>query len=112
MTPEILMEERWILENLWPQCQWPVGSIFPGNFERFKDFPYLFRKLEWHEERKLKEMPKYVKWNKPDIPENGKIEKVNNWEFHFGTWVASVDSQINKIKAEYFIPASYEQFKK
>jgi hypothetical protein len=103
-------EDRYILENLWPGCQWAVGTIFPANFERFDIYPYLFRKLKWHQERKLKEMPKYIKWNNPHIPEYGKIEKVNHWEEYKDTWIASIDSQINKIKAEYFIPSTKEEF--
>jgi hypothetical protein len=61
MTPEQLMEERYILENLWPGCQWSVGAVFPANFGKFSDFPYLFRKLQWWEERNKKDMPKFVK---------------------------------------------------
>lgn len=61
MTPEELMEDRFILENLWPGCHWGVGTIFPANFENFTIYPYLFRKLDWWEERRAKDLPKYVK---------------------------------------------------
>lgn len=38
MTVKELLEERYILENLWPGCQWPIGTIFPSSFADFGKF--------------------------------------------------------------------------
>ena len=47
----------------------------------FKDYPHLFQRLEWWQERKITELPEYIEWYDP----SDKIEllptifKVENW---------------------------------
>lgn len=61
MTPEELMEERYILKKLWPGCYFEVGTVFPVNSFDFPSYPHLFTKLEWWEERNDKDLPAFVK---------------------------------------------------
>lgn len=124
MTREQLMEGRYILENLWPGCQWGVGSVFPANFENFSIYPYLFRMLEWWEERNRKEMPAYVK-RRPDYqswyvgdPEVLKIKEhfktsdgprgLHNQSFDFFT---SENGKASSYAYSGFLPATKEEYK-
>lgn len=81
----------------------------------FDDYPHLFQKLVWHQDRKAEEMPEYVKWvedgpfGKLEIA--NKVEKVERIEPAFGSWAIKVPSQVNGIRPEYFVPASPEEYR-
>lgn len=47
--------------------------------EEVEQYPHLFKKLEWWEERKPEDMPEYVKCG-----ENGKPRKVKEWNMRWG----------------------------
>lgn len=81
MTPEELLKPRYKVIAEYPNSLLPIGSIIQDDVESttiispdgsvdiissylLRDkhkYPHLFRKLEWWEERKRGEMPKYVK---------------------------------------------------
>lgn len=78
MTQEQLMKPRWKVIAAFPDNRnYEVGSILDRDWCRYvndedesegvvwriSDFPHLFKKLEWWEEREEKDMPEYVKWN-------------------------------------------------
>lgn len=115
-------------ELLWPRYK--VIADYPGNNQAvgtiiqlyeatnavvieqmyfYDKYPYLFQKLEWWMDRKSEDMPEYVKWNKESIPEHGRIEKVIHAEL---TWTMGikVDSQVNHVKAEHFLPATAAEY--
>lgn len=46
-----------------------------------KDYPHLFKKLEWWEDRKPEEMPEYVKMM--DGPVKGTVRKMSELEFPY-----------------------------
>jgi hypothetical protein len=75
MTPEQLMQPRYKVIADYPKSIHPVGTIIDAGWQsedllycdwdgpRCRDFPHLFKKLEWWEEREEKDMPEYVKIN-------------------------------------------------
>jgi hypothetical protein len=110
MPPEQLLKERYILEKLWPGCQWGIGTIFPANFANFKDYPYLFRLLKWYEERKESELPIYVR-----NVMSGYCFKVKKWTTEYGQLVAYYKIKDGAIKADWLTPIhkeEYEEFKR
>lgn len=76
----------------------------------YREFPHLFQKLEWWEDREEKDMPEYVKWNYNNAPEFGNVEKVEKWSPFIDTMTAKVPSQVNDIRASYFVPATKEEY--
>jgi hypothetical protein len=108
MSPKELMEERYILENKYPGCNWSVGDIFPANFYDFKPFPYLFRKLEWWEERKAKELPTYVKCNIGRTKEIRRVKKYDFFNRHveFRSGIGLLENYLPSTKEEYLLQKS------
>lgn len=101
MTSEQLMEERYILQKLWPGCLWSVGAIFPGNYFDFQSFSHLFRKLEWWEERNEKDLPSYVKGQATQ-----RIVKVKEYDLE-GGWIEFIDGfGVSKN----YLPATEEEY--
>lgn len=56
-----------------PDLYWCGGEDFTE--DKLKDYPHLFKKLFWWEERAVEDLPKYLKWQN-----NGKVRKVK--EYH------------------------------
>jgi hypothetical protein len=83
-----LMKPRWKVIADYPKNPYHVGDILNGGFRsedliycddkgpRWRDYPHLFRKLEWWEERKPEEMPEYVKFG---LSKPTKVLPVNKW---------------------------------
>lgn len=88
MTPEELLKPRYKVIADWPARQFMAGAILhldepipdgrirvwiehekqkerylwnPEENNHFDDYPHLFQKLEWWQERKPEEMPRYLK---------------------------------------------------
>lgn len=87
MTTEELLKPRWKVIADYPDSPFDVGEIINSNgtveqFERVvdytlisnctieypDDYPAIFKKLKWWEEREFNELPKYVK-NKDGVYE-------------------------------------------
>lgn len=98
MTPEQLMQPRYKVIADYPGNKLEVRSILDQGIRDcfncdgiiyhesiLKKYPHIFKPLQWWEERKLKEMPEYVKCLKsPDkIIEPGSVLKVA-WNDHGG----------------------------
>lgn len=75
-----------------------------GVLWRISDFPHLFKKLEWWEERSQEEMPKYIK------SIHGKIcDEVLQYDFkNFGVYIKSFNSISADIRN--FIPATEQEY--
>lgn len=120
-----LLKPRYIVENLWFNCEFNPGDILVKipysnafSVQGFEDgmyaitdtdidkFPYLVRKLHWHQERKIEDLPKYLKWDNGPYPEANTVEKVIEWEEGPFGLTAKVPSQVNPIRAGYFLPAT------
>lgn len=91
MTIEQLTKRRYKVIAQWPLCPYELNSIIDECCMKgsdtcyYDEWPHLFRKLEWWEERKAEDMPAYVKCLKsPDqIIEPGSVLKVA-WNDHGG----------------------------
>ena len=104
MSIEELLIERYKVIAPYPHSPYKVGDIIKPNNGRFvltqtsyrdefgetvysehlhkietaKDYPHLFQPLPWWAERKVEEMPRFVKWTNPADGEI-KIFEVSNW---------------------------------
>src|SRR4051812_21904892 len=76
MTKENLLKPRFKVIASYPKSIYAVGDIIylpDPNWmyadetyckeDFFEDYPAIFRKLEWWEERDMKDMPEYVSYN-------------------------------------------------
>ena len=66
MNTEDLMKPRYKVIADYPGNIWMVGTIMDLDMSKqlvsfYDKYPHLFRKLEWWEERKIEDMPEYVK---------------------------------------------------
>src|SRR6185503_13287789 len=85
---EDLLKPRYKVIADYPDSEYNVGEIICNmitvqNSEWFDQYPHIFKKLEWWEERKESEMPDYVSFSY-----EGKttIDKIVKWgmEYKFG----------------------------
>lgn len=106
MTPEQLLIPRYKLYEKYPGQTEPTGTIFTKGFKGFfhpdkpsinnksivysahekwlKEYSNLFKKLEWWEERKKKDLPQYLRYTDKASPAHG-IHKVMSWqEYNLG----------------------------
>jgi hypothetical protein len=82
MTVEEFLQQRYKVISDYPESPFEIGDIryaedrpYNGMSKEFYDkYPYIFKKLEWWEERDIEDMPKYLK-----VVESGKIEKVTDY---------------------------------
>jgi hypothetical protein len=129
MTTEHLLKPRWKIIAAIPFKEeedfWKVGEILDRDWgwhgddeDGFKyhisDYPHLFKKLEWYEERKPEEMPEYVRWNYNPKTDNedvrGLVEKVIKWVQN-GYGVVTSGNMV--IATRHWLPATlaeYEQY--
>lgn len=70
----------------------------------FKDYPHLFRKLEWWEDRKVEDMPKYIRGIK-----SGRIIRVHKWDLKCEQgWICS--DGFNCYHRESILPATESEY--
>jgi hypothetical protein len=99
MAPEELLIPRYKVIGPYPFSPYNVGDIISTDpplktfiaaqteryslfmpIKRMEDMPNLFRLMEWHEERKIEEMPEYVKVTREDcVKDTGLYCKVYKW---------------------------------
>lgn len=102
-----------------------VGTIFTSDIgEYYEKFPANFKRLEWWEERKLEEMPEYVKQeglvDSKGRPVPKRILKIrthftsdeNNWRSGNVKCFTSDDSKTHLYSEMYhdFLPATIEEY--
>jgi len=80
MTPEELLKPRYKVIADWPGSNLKIGTTlrqeitdyysfeedekaFTTHRKNLDQYPHLFRKLQWWEERTLEEMPQYIKFD-------------------------------------------------
>lgn len=129
MTPEELLRPRVIIENKWPNCPYAVGDILiqDGDYYWVVDdiswyskipkqdvelYPYLMRPLEWWEERKVEDMPEYIK-EASSIYKIGEFIKVAEWEMEsdeqdIACFRDEKDNHFTWVRA--FIPATEAEY--
>ena len=129
MTSEELLKPRYKIIAAIPFKEeedfWRVGEILDRNWgwhgddeDGFKyhisDYPHLFKKLEWWEERKVEEMPEYVKLiigNKTAF-----VHKVEKWDGcnAYGIPMYYFKNQVGYVSPRSvtdLLPASYDEYK-
>jgi len=75
--------------------------------------PHLFQPLQWWEERKMEEMPGYLKCQSPDFSfKKGEIIKVNKWLESFGPTLRFYSNVTDKITLHphLYLPATQEEY--
>ena len=107
MQPEELLKPRYKVIADYPKSIHPIGTIYNcgGTSEdllycdrdgpRMRDYPHLFKPLAWWEDRKVEEMPEYVKeggqvfkatWKEGAVTENGKQPMRMGLDSDYADW--------------------------
>lgn len=121
LSKEELLSPRYKITADYPQNNFTVGYIinYPTNSMclHFDKYPHLFQKLPWYAERKIEDMPEYIKCiTECRIPENTILKA--NWETYdsYPSIVAHRGLRPDFwIEAKHFIPSTqteYDQFLK
>lgn len=124
LSKEILLRPRYKVIADWPGVAGKVcvGDIFdpdpedegmfwingePFQEDKLKDYPHLFQKMEWHEDRAEGELPQYVK-NK----ETGKIFRIAPPDQDGRIWHNEDEIENRHFKGwpNSFIPSDIEEF--
>lgn len=115
MTTEELLRPRWKVIADFPGSKYTMGQIIETNYwydrseekgyeehkmnkswvvrtewnissaQFFDSYPVIFKKLEWWEERNVKDLPNYVRYKgcemfRLNTPKIGEVLKVNNYQ--------------------------------
>lgn len=108
MTTEELLKPRYKVIADYPFNKIaPVGEIISGDklpMWDVREFPHLFKKLEWWEERKESEMPEYVK-------RGDRVYKVADANEIF-SWGFIIDFPMTEhhVSYSYCLPATKEEY--
>lgn len=121
MTPEELMKPRYKVIADYPKSIYLIGNIINAGTTsedciycdregpRMRHYPHLFKKLEWWEERKIEEMPEYVKGISP----NDLVYKMVKWTHNTsGEYFDEIEQCPNRVMfvMKYIIPATREEY--
>lgn len=98
LTKEALLIPRYKVIALWPRCEYSIGDVIvltkymginacistEGQFIEwesfFKEYPHLFKPLEWWEERAIEDMPEYIVFTKDYMAfKQGSVYKHHHW---------------------------------
>lgn len=103
MTKEELLRPRVKVIAPYPKMPYKLGAILEIDEQHsnkyFDDYPHLFRRLEWWEERDASDMPEYVKQKNNDF-----FTKVDKY---FYDCFRSGD---DKYWIRYYLPATEEEY--
>lgn len=97
MSIEDLLKPRWKCIADYPDNTNEIGTILDRDWCRYKfddedagevlwrisDFPHLFKKLEWYENRKPEDMPEYIK----DLTTGEVFAYDDNYKAHGTAWM-------------------------
>lgn len=93
-------------EGLWEYTWAEHDGMYDISEASLKEYPHLFRPLQWWEERDVKDMPEYVKWTKNwdsnPVREAGDVmvvEWISNSHF-------TSEGEDWKLTGGWFIPAT------
>lgn len=143
MNTEELLMPRWKVIADWPGSKyWGIGDVLlfekcehgyyyekwcptksiwyedykPMPKQSFKNYPHLFRKLEWWEDRNTEDMPEYLKY----FDEDGKLEfvlKVEKYKSHKDSglfWCFEYfwenEPDVKRMSLTGWIPATKEEY--
>ena len=82
MSPKELIKPRFEVIADYPKSIFKIGEIIEnGNeFSYYTDYPHLFKKLNWWENRKENEMPSYLKHRLDITSQNWTYDKIESWD--------------------------------
>lgn len=130
MTTEQLLQKRYKVKGPYPFSPYGVGDIVEmdsaGDFllmaqpyygktwvarNVIENYPNLFEEMPWWADRKVEDMPEYVKVDDEEDLLHGQIIKVVNWKRTYGH-ICKIDHEhYNFIPVETnILPATLEQF--
>lgn len=128
MTKEELLIKRYKVTALWPGTHWKVGDVFEyDNYNCFKSesqpsiplhgsvfeaHPHLFKSLHWAEDRKVEDMPQYVRSIKQEYDYGirvGGVIKVKEWVLLCETMYV-IQSPKREYHPSCFVPATKEEY--
>lgn len=116
MTKEELLKPRWKVIANFPYTYYKVGEIIGDTFRltcedyikhNCSEYPAIFQKLEWYEEKQLEQLPLYIRKTS-----TGDIYKVIDW-FKPSTFVCiSLNEDGNRYYqlARWFEPATKQEY--
>lgn len=106
MSNKELMKPRYKVIAQYPYSSFPNGEIIQDILNpMFLDmYPHLFQRLEWWEDRKPEDMPKYVKW----IHNESKVRKVDSYLGEKG--VVKFEGFDTYNKTRNYLPATEEEY--
>ena len=112
MTVEELLMPRYKVIADYPNTPYGLNQVLTKREIRFgmgslspENYPAIFRKLNWWEERKVEDMPDYVKWDVGIYPTWKKIMKVDKWNSN-----GSFDHENVTISVINCFPATEQQY--
>lgn len=115
MTPEELLKPRYKVIADYPESPYKIGDIeFNGTWsdnDSLANYPSIFRKLEWWEERDVKDMPGYLK-----DTGDGEVFKVREWlDYSMAVIWLNKNKKINhtgfhQANTEHFLPATESEY--
>lgn len=103
MTKEELMMPRFKVIADYPDSQLTVGAVYYADggiaegqtvVSNPDNYPHLFKKLQWHEERKPEDMPMFLKRHTG----NAVYVKVSKWWISYGQWHYDCWHERSKMK--------------
>lgn len=118
MTKIDLLRPRFKVIADYPSSHFKVGSIKQcaekesGDVNFYKQYPHLFQELFWWQERKVEDMPEYVKVTRRNghLPE-GAIYKVEEWRIIKGNfWACNPRHYIHADNHEPSTESEYTQY--
>lgn len=119
-----LMAPRWKVIINYPDSNIEVGDIFTGDEfytgprqtrHYFEDYPELFQSMAWHEDRKIDEMPQYLKCYSGDkVDFVLKVEKYMTREGNGAFWAFEYlwkkEPDIKRMSLSDWFPATPEEY--
>lgn len=128
MTKEELLQPRYRVIANFPQQNSPIGHIYElkkmelakmGTIEEmekyFNQYPALFKKVEWWENREVKDLPQYLKCiETPDQKISvGQILKIKDYfgdDLGYCGRSEDVQENICVLNTNCYVPATEEEF--
>jgi hypothetical protein len=112
LSVEELLKTRYKLIADYPGNYLPIGHIFYLIQDEYHgQYPHLFKKLEWHEDRSENDMPEYVKLNPENTIGGNRVFKVVDVHTYIDGIGLEIDDENNRILAcKYLLPASFIEY--
>ena len=113
-----LLKPRYKVIADYPGNIWAIGSVLDLNISKqlssyYDKYPHLFRRLEWWEDRDVKDMPEYLKYNINDKNWYGNVvfEKVDMFYGDNNEYVALVDrDEMMQYCTSWYLPTTETEY--